>query len=39
MRPEVPHRLDGDVFGALEALIADGPGLEIRPERLIQNRR
>jgi HD-GYP domain-containing protein (c-di-GMP phosphodiesterase class II) len=39
MRPEVPHRLDSDVFGALEGLIADGPGLEIRPERLIQNRR
>jgi HD-GYP domain-containing protein (c-di-GMP phosphodiesterase class II) len=39
MRPDVPRRLDGDVFAALEALIADGPGLHVRPAQLLQQRR
>jgi HD-GYP domain-containing protein (c-di-GMP phosphodiesterase class II) len=39
MRPDVPGRLDGDVFTALEALLADGPGLRVHPALLLQNRR
>jgi HD-GYP domain-containing protein (c-di-GMP phosphodiesterase class II) len=38
MRPDVPHRLDGDVFGALESLIASGPELGVHPALLLQNR-
>ena len=39
MRREVPYRLDSDVFAALEALLADGPGLRVHPALLLQNRR
>jgi HD-GYP domain-containing protein (c-di-GMP phosphodiesterase class II) len=39
IRTEVPRRLDADVFGALEALLADGPGLSVRPAQLIEDRR
>jgi HD-GYP domain-containing protein (c-di-GMP phosphodiesterase class II) len=35
MRPEVPHRLDGTVFGALQRLLEDGPGLQLRAARLL----
>jgi HD-GYP domain-containing protein (c-di-GMP phosphodiesterase class II) len=39
MRPDVPRRLDADVFAALEALLADGPGLSVRPAQLLEDRR
>ena len=39
IRSEVPKRLDADVFAALEVLLADGPGLSVRPAQLIEDRR
>jgi HD-GYP domain-containing protein (c-di-GMP phosphodiesterase class II) len=39
MRPDVPRRLDADVFAALEALLVDGPGLRVRPAQLLEERR
>jgi HD-GYP domain-containing protein (c-di-GMP phosphodiesterase class II) len=39
IRPDVPHRLDAEVFAALESLLADGPDLSVRPARLLQERR
>ena len=39
IRPDVPRRLDPEVFGALQALLTDGPGLSVRPAQLIEERR
>ena len=39
MRPEVPLRLDAEVFAALESLLADGPDVSVRPASLLQERR
>jgi HD-GYP domain-containing protein (c-di-GMP phosphodiesterase class II) len=39
MRRDVPGRLDGEVFAALEALLRDGPGVAAQAERLLPQRR
>ena len=39
MRPEVPKRLDGDAFAALESLLSARDGSAERAEVVLQRRR